>query len=307
MALDLTALTEYVDQNRDKLVGGLIAKAKTVQVLEVQTGYKHKGTINILDTDVVLQADACGRTPDGTTTVTQRELAVGAIKVEENLCPKDLNKYFLQHDLQAGSKDESIPFEEMYADRKVMKIAAANEVLIWQGDTTSGTNNLSYTDGLLKIIDAEATVIDGNPDDIASITVSNIEAIIDAMYALMPAEVVGSGEGAFFLGQDLFRTYTQALKNANLYHYSADNSEFEITVPATNIKMYGVAGLNGTDRIIAARTTNLVVGVDLENEEETFEMWYSKDDKVVKFDAAYKLGTQVKFPEEIVEFTVVTP
>ena len=47
-----------------------------------------------------------------------------------------------------------------------------------------------------------------------------------------------------------------------------------------------------------------VVGVDLENEEETFDLWYSKEDKVVKFDAAYKMGTQIKFPTEIVEFTL---
>ena len=46
------------------------------------------------------------------------------------------------------------------------------------------------------------------------------------------------------------------------------------------------------------------MGTDLAGEEETFEMWYSKDNRAVLFSTNYKLGAQVKIPSEIVEFTL---
>jgi hypothetical protein len=54
--------------------------------------------------------------------------------------------------LQAGSQPESIPFEQIYSQKKADLIAAQMETAVWQGDTTSATNNLSYFDGLIKNI-----------------------------------------------------------------------------------------------------------------------------------------------------------
>jgi hypothetical protein len=210
--------------------------------------------------------------------------------------------------LKAGSKDDEIPFEKEYTEMKVAKISAVNEVAIWQGDTTSGDVNLNKFDGLLKLIDAEAAVIDGNTTGATSITSANIIAIINGVYESIPAELLAKGDVAILAGSDTFRTYSMALVAANMYHYNGESQNMEIILPGTNVKLIALEGLTGTDRIVAGRIGSegaFIVGTDLENEEETFEMWYSKDDKVVKFDVAYKMGTQIKFPFEIVEFTLV--
>ena len=307
MAFDVSGLPDYVDQNRDGLIAKTVASAKSTQILDLQTGFKSSGAINRLDTDVVLQADACGRTPSGTTVLDQRILTVGQIKVEEDLCVKDLNKKYTQHEVKAGSKDDVVPFEQEYTELKTKKIAAVNEVAIWQGDKASGTANLNKFDGLIKLIDAEATVIDGNVDNVTTKTSANIIAIVNGMYNSIPSQLLEEGDVALLMGSDDFRLYTQALVAANLYHYDGKAANMEIFIPATNVKAIALNGLTGTDRMFAGRIGSeggFVVGVDLENEEEEFDMWYSKDDKVVKFDAAYKMGTQIKFPEEIVEFTL---
>lgn len=315
MAFDVTGLADYVDQNRDGLIGKTVAGAKSTRVLDLQTGYKSAGAINRLDTDVVLQDGAvCARTPDGTTTLDQRILTVGEIKVEENLCPKDLNAKYTQHQVKPGSKDDEIPFEEEYTSLKIKKINQVNEVAIWQGDTGSGTANLARFDGLIKLIDAEGTVVDGNTSSATAITAANIIGLVNDMYAAIPAALLEAeggdddvGDLAILMGSDTFRTYVLALAAANLFHYDASNTKLEIMIPATNVKAMALGGITGTDRMFAGKIGSnggFVVGVDLENEEEQFDMWYSKDDKVVKFDVAYKMGTQIKFPEEIVEFTL---
>ena len=316
MSFDVTALTDYVDENRDGLIGKTVAGSKSVQILDLQTGYKSSGAINRLDTDVVFQdGSGCGRTANGTTTLDQRILVVGEIKVEEDLCVKDLNKKYMQHQVKAGSKDDVVPFEKEYTTLKVKKINAASEEAIWQGDTTSGTANLNKFDGLIKIIDAEAGVITGNTSGASAISSANIIGLINDIYAAIPASLLEGGDNgdeplddlAILMGSDTFRTYTLALTAANLFHYDGKPSKLEIVIPGTNVRAIAVGGLTGTDRMFAGRIGSdggFVIGVDLENEEEEFDIWYSKDDKVVKFDAAWKMGTQIKFPEEIVEFTL---
>lgn len=304
MALDLTELTAYTDENRDKLISGAVAGAKSANVLNIQTGYKSAGAINILDSTVEFQADSAGRTPNGTTSLSQRILTVGAIKVEEDIDVKALNAFYTQHGLKAGSVDDTVPFEEQWTSDKVAKIASLLEKAIWQGDTDSANANLKQFDGFLKIIDAEASVVDGNTGSETAVTKANIIDIVDAMYEAIPLEILESGEVVIMVGHDTFRKYTQALKDANLYHYDATAPNFEIMIAGTDVKMIALQGLNGTDRLIAGKTSNFVCGTDLENEEEEFDVWYSKEDKVVKFDAQFKYGVQVAFPSEIVEFTV---
>lgn len=315
MAFDVSELNDYVDENRDGLIGKSVAGAKSVRILDLQTGFKSAGAINTLDTDVVLQdGSACNRTPQGTTKVSQRILTVGEIKVEEDLCVKKLNKKYTQHQVKAGSKDDEVPFAKEYTDLKTKKISQANEVAIWQGDTASGVVNLNRFDGLIKIIDAATGVVDGNVSNATAITSANVRTLINDMYISLPAALLEANDGdedtgdlAVLVGSDVFRTYTLALAAANLFHYDGKSSKMEVMIPATNIKVVALGGLTGTDRMFAGRIGSeggFVIGTDLENEEETFDMWYSKDDKVVKFDAEYKLGTQIKFPEEIVEFTL---
>ena len=319
MAYDVTGLQDYVDENRDGLIGKTVAGAKSARILDLQTGFKSAGAINRMDTDVVLQdGSSCGFNASGTTVLDQRVLTVGEVKVQEELCVRDLNKKYTQHSLKAGSKDDEIPFEQEYTSLKTKKIIAANEIGIWQSDTTSGTPNLARYDGLIKIIDAATGVVVGNTSGATSITSANVIGLINDMYAAIPANLLDSEEGnldggdsisdvAVMCGVDVFRTYILALTAANLYHYDGKPMNLEIMIPGTNIMLVGLPGLTGTDRMFAGRIGSeggFVVGVDLENEEEQYDLWYSKDDDVVKFSARYKMGTQIKWPEEIVEFTL---
>ena len=73
-------------------------------------------------------------------------------------------------------------------------------------------------------------------------------------------------------------------------------------IPATNVKMIAVGGLNGTDRMFLGRISNFFVGTDLANEEEDFKFWYSQDNHEVRFRATMTYGVQIAFPDQLVRF-----
>jgi hypothetical protein len=306
MAFNVTGLTNYTNEQSTELVVKSLFGGKTAALLQaagqVQVGVKSAEALNILDSDVYFQADGCGYTASGNTTFSQRTITVGKIKVEETLCPKTLEAKWMQTQIAAGSP-EAVPFEEQIGNEKSSKIAKLLEVAMWQGDTaTSNTNpNTNKFDGFVKII-GDATAVDGNTSSATAITTSNIESLVDDMYAAIPADVSDADDLVLFVGIDTFKKYTTALRASNLFHYAADAEGMEIMIPATNVKMVGVGGLNGTDKMYLGRISNFFVGTDLANEEEEYRFWYSQDNDEVRFRATCKYGVQVGFPDQIVEF-----
>jgi hypothetical protein len=317
MAFNVDALAAYTEQNEALLVTDSVLGAKTAALIKsagnVMIGVKSAETINIMDTDAIFQAGgSCGFTASGSTTFTQRTVTVGKIKVNEALCPKDLESKYLQKALPTGSMYDSIPFEQEFADKKAKTIAAQLETSLWQGDTDSVNVNLNKFDGLVKLIGAAtgpvaanaSAFITGAPISAATgIIATNVVSIFDGVYKAIPAQVVAADDMTIFCGQDVFRTYTIALKNANMFNYSFDGkADSEFVLPGTPIKVIALAGLNGTNKIYALRISNLFLGTDLLNEEDKFEIFYAKEADQVRFVSEFKMGTNVAFPDEIVKF-----
>lgn len=316
MSFSVSSLTNYTKENEASLVSSSVLGAKTAALIKsagnVMVGVKSAETINIMDTDAFFQAGGtCGWNASGTTSFTQRTVTVGKIKVQESLCPKALEAKYLQKALPTGSTYDSIPFEQDYSDRKAKTIAAQLETAIWQGDTTSANGNLNKFDGLIKLIGAASGVVDANVSGfisgapLTSITAANVVSLFDGVYKAIPAKIVAADDLVIFAGLDTFRTYTIALKNANMFNYSFDGkADSEFVLPGTSIKVIAVNGLNGTNDVYALRLSNLFLGTDLLNEEEKFEIFFAKEADEVRFAAEFKFGVNIAFPDEIVKVVI---
>lgn len=163
MALDLTALNTYTNEQKQTLLVKAIASAPSVAKMSIAPGIKSKEKMNKIDTTVTFQAGGnCSFTALDTTSLSDREIEVKDIAIMEAICPKKLEKYYLQHQLVAGSKQETIPFEQEYSELKAALIADAMETAVWQGDTASSTANLNKFDGAIKILDAAGTAVATN-------------------------------------------------------------------------------------------------------------------------------------------------
>lgn len=315
MAFSVGTLTDYVKQKADEIVASSLFDAKTQQLIQasgnVMVEVKSAQTVNIMDTDAAFQDDSgCAFNASGTTTFTQRTLTVGKIKVQEALCPKDLEAKYLQESLRPGTNQDSIPFEEIYMDRKASKVANQLETAIWQGDKLSANMNLNKFDGFIKLINAATGVVDANTAPyvsatVTSLTVSNILTVIKAVKNAIPAQVMGKEDFVIFCGWDTFNLVVDAHVNANLFNYGSQNiGNGEFTIPGTSYKVIAVHGLDGTNDLFGIRISNMYFGTDLLSDETNAEMWYSQDDRNVKFHLAFKAGVQVAFPSEIVKFIV---
>ena len=322
MAFLVTGLTAYTEQNEQQLVSASLFEARTQQLIlsegNVMTGVKSSQTVNRMDTDVFFQDDSsCGFLSSGTTEFSQRSLTVGKVRVQETLCPKDLESVYLQKSLPAGGNYDTIAFANEYTARKAGKIAEALETAIWTatGSGYGGTNGLlNKFKGIRQHIadagtsvNANVTGFYGTGAPITGIdTMEKAQKAVLAVINALPAAVKGKADVRIFCGWDVYTLLIQKYVDLNLFHYnpgSTNNAaDSEFLVPGTSYKVVPVHGLNGTNDIYAMRMSNVFLGTDLVGEEESFEMWYSQDDRNVKFSANLKIGVQLAFPDEVVRF-----
>lgn len=312
MAFSLGTLAAYIEDQDFPLIAQMQASGGLAEVADIQTGIKGSSHLQFLSTDIVFGSDACTRTASGSTALTQRTLTVGAIAVSENLCIKDLNGYWAQVLVKKGAAgEEEMPseIEAVYMEKKMNAMQNQLTISDFQGDTTSATNNLSYYDGLLKIVDAGAAV-DGNTGGVTvanTISTANVLTILDSMWSAIPENISNADDLSLFVPISVYKKYVVALKNANLFHYSGDGEQERLY--GTNVALrptVGLPGAAGSERMILTRNANIVIGMDGDADEDAMKVRLDPvTEKNIFFDVTFKRGVQVRFIDEVVEFTLV--
>lgn len=320
-ALNVTGLVDYIKENEEVLLTKSLFGGKTADLIAAEgnlmLGVKSTEKIAILATDAIFQdGTGCTRTSSGSTSLTQRQITVGTIAVVEDICVADLEKKFMANKLARGANNNKLPFEQEYSNLKADTVAKQLEIAIWKGDTTSVDVNLNKFDGLIKIIDAAGTAIAANAaayitgGAIASgtgIILSNVKAVVNAMWLALPADVTGQDDIRIFCGWDTFNKFINAFTDQNLFNFAPAGSEVSaangvVIIPGTNYKLTAVHGLDGTNRLFAMRMSNVVEATDLESDYEDFTMMEDQFKDYLRFKMRFRFGVQVGFPDEIVQF-----
>ena len=297
--INVSSLTQYVDEQRLPLIRKAVLAPKSADLFNLQTGVKSKAALNILTTSVVFgDGAACGWNPNGTNTLSQREIEVGKVKVNMNFCDRTLLDYWAGYEVKVAAGKEVLPFEEAFVADILAHVNEEVEKAIWQGDK-EGSGNLTIFNGLLKILNAESGVIKK-----AAVPSNNIAQEVYDAYASIPLEILHTA--SIVCGEDTFRAYIGELNSANLYHYDPKVDEgMSIVIPGTSTRIYGVPGLNGTKKIIAGDLKgNFFYGTDLEGDQEVFDLWYSKDNQEFRLAIKFNAGVQVAFPDQVVVKTI---
>jgi len=303
MAYSFTGLTSYTDQERLPLITKAVFSARSAALFTKQVGIKFAAALNLMDTDAVLQSgDTCGYETSGTTAFTQRNITVGRMKVQETLCPRALEQYWMQTQLTAGSTYDGVPFEQAFSEQKALRIAEALENAIWKGN--------AYFSGVNQLLNAASgSTISGNTGAVSAsvgITTSNAIAIFDGIYNQIPQAILTRNDLVIFCGWDNFRTLLGAFKStANVMYNQVDLAglaDGDIMYPGTNVRVIAVPGLTGTNRIVSSYLGNFFYGTDLLSDEEQFSIWFSKDNDQVRFQASFKCGVQLAWPDLVVDF-----
>lgn len=310
-ANNYTAIATYTEENQLPLLTKLVTKPTTVNHITSLPGVRYRTQMTIVSSSVVFQsASACAWNATGDVSFQGRVLEVAPIKIQTELCPRTLERYWLQNMLPLGSNETQFeqPLAQVILEDHIARIGSQLETCIWQGATT-GAGNLRFFDGFNRLTDiASATCISANTATVTAITSATIEQVVNLIYQNTPAALLDQPDLKIFCGWDVYRLAMQKYVDRNFFNFNpagmikdgiAGNG---FVLPGTNISIIPVHGLNGTNRLMSACASNLYYGVDLINDEDKIDMFYSKEFDVVKLAVYFKYGVNFAKPEEVVYF-----
>lgn len=286
-----TSLTAYVEENRLPLIKRAILGANSLNMINRQSGVKGTAALNLISTNpVVADASECGFVKAGASELSQRMIETKPLKVNMEFCEKTLKNTWAEYNLRWIAEDKAIPFEEYITSEIADKVQAKVEKYLWMGDEGLGLAGLTsfLADGAIK-----AQVPTG----------ASAYETIKSVYMTIPEQLLD--RAVIFVPVTLFREFMQNLVEKNYFHYDPQNQNFDsFLFPGTNVRVQKVNGLE--DYVIAADPQNLFFGFDIADAPETFDIWYSKDDRVERLAVEWNQGAQIAYPDEVVYAEVLT-
>ena len=201
-------------------------------------------------------------------------------------------KKWASYEVKLAAGREQLPFEEKFMEEIANAINESIEKLVWQGDS-SHTNE---PDGFLKILGAGGSGVVSATWSAGTTAYNKIKTVYNAI----PANIIDKEDTVIFVGEETYREFIQDLVAANLYHFSPDYKAGEYMIPGTSIRVIAVNGLNSTGKIVAGRLSNFFYGVGAEDDKDTFDFWYSQDNREFRLAAYFAIAVQVAYPNEIV-------
>ena len=310
--LNLGSLTKYTDQLSGILLKEAVLVGNTFDFISVQSGIKYADSINILTNTLIAAAGGCGTiSPTGSTTLSQRDITVCPVKIEESICVDEFEQYWIGQLAKEGSYNEFAPeaFNQLYLANKVEKVGQFVEDIFWKGSVSStyGGGNLALCNGMLHILEntsATNSVISTTYS--GALTTANALDVVDNMVSLIPNDVLDANDLTLFMSHSNFRVLMNALRNNN-YFFGYDGVAGHTWVlenyTNTNVRIVATRGLNGRNEMVLTPSSNLFFGTDSFGEARNgdgFQFWYDIRDNITYFRAKLKVGAQVAFPSYVV-------
>lgn len=285
----VTAITGYVEEHKSELLSKAMLDGKSRRAWNLMTDVKGPTTLNIMDTNVVFGELSCGWNESGSTEFSQRTLTPKALEVNMAFCDKKLLQTFAQYEVKVAAGMETLPFEEKWTNQILASVNEQLEHMLYYG-TGSGAS----FEGIVPILSGETDAV-----KVSASTATSAYEFIKAVAAKIPVKVKAP---VILVGTPLYREFMQNLVSANLFHYDPANGENEYKLPGTDIRVIAVDGLINNDLTvaIAANMDNLFYGVSADEDNDTFDLWYSKDNREFRLAINFIAGVQVAFPDEIV-------
>jgi hypothetical protein len=297
MAFDVSTLDAFNNETAGELIVKAIMGGSTIEYATVKEGVKYKEPINLFEVDLdIVDGRGCVTSTAGTASLTQRDIEVCQRSSHDGLCLRDLDTKYAGVMQPEGSYNESFTMVQEYADQIVKGFQKANDSFIWQADS-SGTD---CVDGLNLIITGSTAgvVVAGT----GSLTAATIGDEIDLQLAALADDVQDREDLTTFMSIANFRKYITWLRNENNYYFDPAAVEnrgglMEMMHPFANLKVVGVSGLNGSNRMVTGPAKHIVVGTDLLSDFSDFQLWYDLNSDQLKHRVVSKLGVNVAYPE----------
>lgn len=293
--------TDFINQ-LSQMTTEFYAEGRTLDLIDNLPGNHNKETLNqFLNEGTIQEGGDCSFTPQNQVNLIQKVVEVHPFKINDKLCPKELQKTFLAYQMKNSS---DIPFERSLAESYVVKARKFIEDYTWSG--------YGEYDGLIQLL---AKGEDGVIDASAEVESAGTKiAKVNAMIAKANADILASDDVRLFCSVSFYTAYVQELLAANLYvmpqvYNNGDPMKMELMIPGTTIMLTPCVGIDhftGTvddgELLVLTYSKNLCGSYDgLEDDSEKFEMIYNPyDGGNIYVTIEFKYGVQYRWGDRAV-------
>jgi hypothetical protein len=302
--------TTYAGQWAGKYVSAALLSAPTIEGggVTVMPNVKFKSVIQRLETTNFLQDASCDFQPAGQVNLTERILEVKDLQVNMTLCKKEFHSTWQSIEMGYSSFD-TLPksFADYLIAYAAEKVAAANEVSIWQGDSSLS----GEFDGLFTTAQADVALPLGQNITGTAITAANVIGQMQLVYDAIPASLYGKPDLKIYVAQDVLKAYVAALGGFSALATSNSGVDAKGTMWYNN----GMVTFNGlplfmanglpSSSMMATTTSNLYFGCSLlsdTQEVRVIDTSATLGDDNVRVIMRYAAGAQYGVIEDIVVY-----
>ena len=286
--LNISGLTDYINENRELIYTKSVAGAKSIDYFELYPNVVYKEMLNYLDSEVVLgDGSACSWDPNGSETFSERALEVKPVKVNKEICARAFRTKWQNYLYNWEAGRIELPLNEAIAESNIAAVQEAVEDLVWKGDS-----GLSI-DGIITIASGESGVAKVEFGSGATAT-----AKIDAMVAALPVKTLKRGVDIFVSYTD-FRNYVQeqnalCCSKKEVLDAASDTIGY---FGDSRIRIVPVMGLEGAGAMVAAPKLGLAYGTDIVGSEGTYKWIVDEKTDTYNLKIDFTAGVQIKEPD----------
>lgn len=319
MALDLSGLVAYIEENKEDLMSKAILGSKVFDHVTIIDGVKSTLKVANLESTVPFQVGSgCNAvTSSGTTSITQTSLATNAVEFTEKICLQTFEDYFTQKYLPKGAKPDSVAIWQDIVNRKIAQIALQVGQIVMQGNTAyTNSTVLKQAYGLIYRADNASDEVQATAQ--ASLTTSTIRTVVNEIVFQKIPNAAYQKSPNILMGMENFRLLLQKLWEDNAFNYFPGGNDLDnsmITYPGTNIKIFGIPEMNNDtpvdtgalptavkNRMLCTYKENLLVGTDMLNDLKNLDVWYEKKDRAIYIYGRFRIGTAIRFTDHVVTY-----
>lgn len=300
--------TTYAGQWAGKYVSAALLSAPTIEGggVTVMPNIKFKSVIQRLETTNFLQDATCDFNPAGQVNLTERILEVKDLQVNMTLCKKEFHSTWQSIEMGYSSFD-TLPksFADYLIAYAAEKVAAANEISIWQGSSAvSGQFDGLFTTAQADLLLPPAQNIAGGV-----INAGNVIPALQSVYDAIPASLFGKPDLKIYVSQNVLKAYVAALGGFSALATSNSGVNAQGTMWYNN----GMVTFNGlpifmanglpSSSMMATTTSNLYFGCSLlsdTQEVRVIDTSATLGDDNVRVIMRYAAGAQYGVIEDIV-------
>lgn len=296
MATALSLDTSYAGKYAGEYLRAAFLANDSLQHVTVKENIDWRQVVKRFTDDISFEAPTCDFTPLGDITIEERWITLKKFQLHRNLCKNDFLNDWPAGDYQKGNVEAAL--SDNIIANMLEGIAAKNEQVLWTGN---GTLTTEY-DGLLRLMDADGTVIKPTP---AAITTTNVFEKIQVVIDAAPLAVKNATEKPMlYMSNDVWEKYmfaNAAVGGNGWYNFGGPE------MPKTYLGMYQIVVCGGlpANTVLFMRKSNAWFGTNLLsdwNSIQVVDMGQFAEENV-RFAAKFFAAAQYGIGSEIVAYS----